>query len=92
MQSSMPFKILLMDDLYFPQSYSDSRILLTVQDNGPGLPKGFQNNLWNSMGMELLQGLTDDVRGSLSIENSNGTCIKILFKHKETTRHDISVS
>lgn len=70
----------------------DSQILLTVQDNGPGLPKDFQKHLGNSMGMELLQGLTDDIGGSLSIENSNGTCIKILFKHKETTRHEISVS
>ena len=71
---------------------SDSQILLTVQDNGPGLPKDFHNRFGASMGMELLQGLTDDIGGSLSIENNNGTCIKIIFKHKETTPNEIPVS
>ena len=64
---------------------SGSQILLTVQDNGPGLPKDFNKRLGSSMGMELLQGLTDDIGGSLSIENNNGTCIKIVFRHKEVT-------
>jgi two-component sensor histidine kinase len=59
---------------------SDLKILLTVHDNGPGLPKDFKKRLGASMGMELLQGLTDDIGGSLNIENDNGTCIKIIFK------------
>ena len=71
---------------------SDSQILLTVQDNGPGLPKDFNSRLGASMGMELLQGLTDDIGGSLSIENNNGTCIKIIFKHKEISPKEISFS
>jgi two-component system, sensor histidine kinase PdtaS len=71
---------------------SASQILLTVQDNGPGLPKDFNRRLGASMGMELLRGLTEDIGGSLSIENKNGTCIKIIFKHKAVTANEISVS
>jgi len=71
---------------------SESQILLTVQDNGPGLPKNFNSRLGASMGMELLQGLTDDIGGSISIENNNGTCIKIIFKYKETTPDEVSFS
>jgi two-component sensor histidine kinase len=71
---------------------SDSQILLTVQDNGPGLPKDLKRRLGASMGMELLQGLTDDIGGSINIENNNGTCIKIIFKHKEITPNEISLS
>jgi two-component sensor histidine kinase len=71
---------------------SDSKILLMVRDNGPGLPVDFQNRLGASMGMELLQGLTEDIGGSLSIENNHGTCIKIIFEHKATKPGEISVS
>ena len=71
---------------------SDSQILLTVQDNGSGLPENFNNKPATSMGMELLQGLTDDIGGVISIENNNGTCIRIIFKHKDTVSNEISFS
>jgi two-component sensor histidine kinase len=71
---------------------SDSQILLTVQDNGPGLPEDFATRIGASMGMELLQGLTDDIGGNLTIENNNGTCIKIIFKHKEMTTTEVLIS
>jgi two-component sensor histidine kinase len=62
---------------------SDSHISLIIQDNGSGLPKNFHNRVGSSMGMELLQGLTDDIGGRLSIKNNNGTCIKIIFRYKD---------
>jgi hypothetical protein len=34
------------------------------------------------MGMELLQGLTDDLGGSFSIETREGTHIKVIFDYK----------
>lgn len=61
---------------------SNSQILLSVQDNGPGLPGDFNNKIGASMGMELLQGLTDDIGGTLIIENNNGTLVKIIFTYK----------
>ena len=58
---------------------SDSRILLCIADNGRGLPTDFDSRKEASMGMELLQGLTDDLGGTFSIETKNGTQIKIIF-------------
>ena len=61
---------------------SDSQLLLSIDDNGIGLPADFDSKIGASMGMELLQGLTDDLGGSFSIETNSGTHIKIIFTHK----------
>lgn len=58
---------------------SPSHIQLSVADNGRGLPSDFETRIGASMGMELLQGLTDDLGGKFSIETDEGTCIKIVF-------------
>ncbi len=67
---------------------SDSQILLSISDNGKGLPAGFNSHVGASMGMELLQGLTDDIGGSFSIENNDGTQIKIIFTNKAMSNSD----
>lgn len=61
---------------------SDSQLLLSIADNGRGLPTDFDTKIGASMGMELLQGLTDDLGGNFSIETSDGTHIKVLFTYK----------
>ena len=61
---------------------SDSQLLLSVADNGRGLPDNFETKIGASMGMELLQGLTDDLGGSFSIETDHGTHIKVIFDYK----------
>ena len=68
---------------------SDSQVLLSIADNGRGLPIDFDSKIGSSMGMELLQGLTDDLNGSLSIETSGGTHIKIVFDHKPLTASSV---
>lgn len=60
---------------------SDSQLLLSITDNGRGLPADFDTKIGASMGMELLQGLTADLGGSFSIETKNGTHIKIIFDY-----------
>lgn len=61
---------------------SESQLLLRIADNGRGLPAGFNSKLGASMGMELLQGLTDDLGGNFSIETRDGTQIRIIFTYK----------
>jgi two-component sensor histidine kinase len=67
---------------------SDSQILLSIADNGRGLPA--ESKIGASMGMELLQGLTDDLGGSFSIETNNGTHIKIIFDYKRAGAANVS--
>ena len=71
---------------------SDSQILLSIVDNGRGLPTDFDSKIGASMGMELLQGLTDDLGGSFSIETKNGTQIKIIFGYKPIATANVSFS
>jgi two-component sensor histidine kinase len=71
---------------------SDSQILLRIADNGRGLPSDFESKIGASMGMELLQGLTDDLGGSFSIEANNGTHIKVIFDYKPLTTAHVSFS
>jgi two-component sensor histidine kinase len=71
---------------------SNSQILLNIADNGRGLPADFGSKIGASMGMELLQGLTDDLGGSLRIENKEGTHIGIIFDYKPITGHNVSFS
>ncbi len=71
---------------------SDSQILLSIADNGRGLPIDFDSKIGASMGMELLRGLTDDLGGSFSIETNDGTHIKVIFDYKPITPAHVSFS
>jgi two-component system, sensor histidine kinase PdtaS len=71
---------------------SDAQVLLSIADNGRGLPTDFDTKIGASMGMELLQGLTDDLGGNFSIETNNGTHIKIIFDYKPITAAPVSFS
>jgi hypothetical protein len=44
------------------------------------------------MGMELLQGLTDDLGGNFSIDVDNGTHIRIVFDYKPVAAEKVSFS
>ena len=72
--------------------FSDSQILLSVADNGRGLPIDFDSKIGASMGMELLQGLTDDLGGSFNIETNDGTLIKVTFDYKPMLSTNVSYS
>ncbi|QHS61957.1 sensor histidine kinase [Chitinophaga agri] len=66
---------------------SDAQLLLIIGDNGKGLPSGFNAKTGASMGMELLQGLTEDIGGSLNIKSENGLQIDIIFSYKTSGPH-----
>ena len=71
---------------------SDSQILMSIADNGRGLPVDFDSRIGASMGMELLRGLTDDLGGSFSIEAKDGTHIKVIFEYKPVATTNVSFS
>lgn len=53
--------------------------LLSIADNGIGINGSARKD---SLGMSLMQGLSEDLNGSFSIESNNGTTIKIIFSHQ----------
>ena len=58
---------------------SAHQYLLSISDNGIGMPADFRKT--GSLGMSLMKGLSEDIDGTFSIENSNGTIIRISFVH-----------
>lgn len=61
---------------------SEEAVLLKVSDNGIGLPA--QMNMENSetMGMNLMKGLSEEIEGTFSIGTNNGTVIQLLFNYE----------
>ncbi|WP_138430454.1 PAS domain S-box protein [Fodinibius saliphilus] len=59
------------------------RINLKIQDNGVGLPEDFSIENQNSIGMNLIQTLTQQLNGSLQVYNDGGSCFKVCFQKTE---------
>ena len=53
---------------------------LIVKDDGVGLPEDFSIEEKNSIGMNLIQTLTDQLNGVLEISSRNGTCFEVSFE------------
>jgi two-component sensor histidine kinase len=72
---------------------SPHQYLLIVADNGIGIPSHLKDKKVGSLGMSLMAGLSEDLDGSFSIENNNGTIIRILFVHDMSVkRRDSQIS
>jgi two-component sensor histidine kinase/predicted hydrocarbon binding protein len=54
---------------------------IVISDNGVGLPKDFNLNNLNSLGLELIDALVNQLDGSYKMESKNGTKIKIDFSY-----------
>ncbi len=58
------------------ESRREGGLLLTVSDNGVGLPAGFNLGQTTTLGMEMLRSLADQM-GSLHVEGKNRTTVKV---------------
>jgi two-component sensor histidine kinase len=57
---------------------------LTIADNGIGLPEGFNPENSDSLGMNLMQGLSAQLGGGLELLNNNGLFIRLQFTISHT--------
>jgi len=57
----------------------DRTIRLCVQDNGRGLPKNFNLEEIESLGLQLVQNLVEQLEGDLAFKGEQGTDIQIIF-------------
>jgi two-component sensor histidine kinase len=69
---------------------------LLIADDGVGLPEGFESQERESLGMNLMIGLTDQLNGSLELKNNNGLTIVITFTKKgdllNTNQNDVNAT
>lgn len=52
---------------------------LEISDNGIGLPEGLDTSRPESLGLDLMQGLTKQLKGKFHIVNNNGVHISVKF-------------
>lgn len=55
-------------------------VRLSIQDDGIGIPSGIASGNQTSLGLALIKGLTNDLKGSLQLLAENGTSVIVLFK------------
>ncbi len=60
-------------------SQNESKCTLTIKDTGVGFPEDFKIENSHSLGMQLIQGLTKQIKGSVEISSNPGACYKIEF-------------
>ena len=57
----------------------NNEYILTVQDNGIGLPRDLDLEKTESLGMRLINSLVSQLDGKLEVTSNNGTKFKIIF-------------
>jgi len=72
------------------KNMSEHHLRLTISDNGIGLPAAFNARHLNSMGMKLMQGLSDDIDAEFSINNHNGIEIRLTFIYDPEITADLT--
>ena len=60
---------------------SENNFLLIIKDNGIGLPAGFNATRSNSMGMNLMRGLSQEIGAQFTLSSQNGAKIEISFAY-----------
>ena len=65
-------KIILRDD-------GGGMLLMQISDNGMGLPEGLDLAKHDSLGLDLIKGLTKQLNGTFNIENKEGLTITVRF-------------
>jgi len=58
----------------------DSELMLTVSDNGIGFPQDVDFRKTSTLGLQLVNTLTDQLRGRVELDARRGTAFKIVFK------------
>jgi len=61
------------------KAHGDREAVLTVRDDGVGLPPGFDINAATSLGLQLVPLFADQMHGSLRVEPGPGACFELRF-------------
>ncbi len=58
----------------------DEDFVLSINDNGTGLPEDFDFENTTSLGLQLVNSLVDQLDGNITLDKNRGTNFKIIFK------------
>jgi two-component sensor histidine kinase len=68
------------------QTIDDGTYELTFKDNGPGLPPNINFDNSQTLGLKLIRGLSQQIRGSVTYHYEQGSVFTIKFKGKSKTK------
>ncbi|WP_299762538.1 tetratricopeptide repeat protein [uncultured Dokdonia sp.] len=71
--------------IVFNQIDDSSKYRLIIKDNGKGLPQDFDLNNLSSFGMQLVQGLVEQLHGEIQINQEQGTTFTMHMEEPTTT-------
>ena len=60
---------------------------LEVDDHGPGMPEGCRENIWNSLGLKLIEALAQQLEAGLVLDDDESGCrtvLRVPLKKTET--------
>lgn len=63
------------------------KIVLSIMDDGVGMPEEFMSGKPGSMGLKLIRGLAGELGGKVHLSNENGTQIKVEFDRRVAFEH-----
>jgi PAS domain S-box-containing protein len=66
------------------QSYN-GKIILVISDNGAGIPLNIDFKNTDTLGLQLVNNLTEQLDGEIELERNNGTTFRITFPQIENT-------
>jgi len=66
------------------KSIAENKCLLIYQDNGVGIPEKIDMKTTKTLGMQLINMLTIQINGEITLQKKEGTCYQIIFKISST--------
>jgi PAS domain S-box-containing protein len=73
-------------DLWLTLAEQDGQIILTLRDNGVGMPANLDTQNTESLGMQLVTLLTQQIGGRLEVLRNAGTTFRLEFRELHYTR------
>jgi two-component sensor histidine kinase len=70
------------------QAVPDQQVILRVVDTGVGFPEGVDFRQTESLGMQLVCALTEQLRGTIGLERHGGTAFSVAFPIAASTAHN----
>jgi PAS domain S-box-containing protein len=71
------------------KKFDEENLEFSISDNGKGLPENFDYRNSNTLGLQLVCMLTEQIGGKLDVNSSNrGTAFSIVFPHENNSGSD----
>jgi two-component sensor histidine kinase len=65
------------------RSLNEESVQLRICDDGVGLPKGVDIATSESLGLQIVAMLSQQIKGTLELDAKNGTSVTIVFPNRE---------